>query len=156
MYSSDLKRCRATATTIQTHLIKPVDITFSSNLRERHMGIIEGKKLDEAIEYAKKDGKSSYKDYGETSHALVDRIQTQINKILEENKQNKNILVCSHGGTIRTILKILNFKKDIIVYNTSVTIIDFNKKDFNDFKIIKVGDTKHLGGDFEVEDMRVR
>lgn len=157
IYSSDLKRCKGTASTIQKHLSSPVDITFSSNLRERNMGVIEGMKMQDAIEYAKKDGKSSYKEYGESSHALVSRIQKQVNKILEENKHHKNILLCSHGGTIRTLLKILKYNEDIIVYNTSVTIIDFNKEDFNDFKIIKIGDTKHLGeGEFKVSDTRVR
>lgn len=157
IYSSDLKRCRATAGAIQKHLISPVDITFTSGLRERCMGPIEGMKIDDAIEYAKKDGKLSYKEYGEGSAALVKRIQNQLNEILEENKHNKNILICSHGGAIRTILRILGFKKDLIVYNTSVTIVDFNTQDFNKFDIIKIGDTKHLGeGEFKVNDTRVR
>lgn len=157
IYSSDLKRCRATASAIQKHLTHPVDISFSSNLRERNMGVIEGMKFQDAVDYAKNDGGKHYKDYGETSHDLVTRVQKQVNEILEENKHNRNILLCSHGGTIRTLLKILNFKEDIIVYNTSVTIIDFNKEDFNDFKIKKIGDTTHLGaGEFKVTDTRIR
>lgn len=121
------------------------------------MGPIEGMKIDEAIEYAKKNGKSSYKDFGEESSDLVKRIQHQLNEILEENKHNKNILICSHGGAIRTLLRILGFKKDLIVYNTSVTIVDFDTEDFNKFEIIKIGDTKHLGeGEFKINDTRVR
>ncbi|CCH40691.1 hypothetical protein BN7_225 [Wickerhamomyces ciferrii] len=155
-YSSDLKRCRDTANTIHKSLTKQVDIQFSSNLRERNMGEIEGMKISDAVEKAAKDGKESYREYGEKPIDLVNRVKKQLDEILELNKQNKNIIICSHGGTIRTILKILGFKENLIVYNTSITTVDFNHNDFNDFKIVTVSDTKHLGGDFKVADTRVR
>lgn len=157
MYSSDLTRCKNTANAILTNSSNPVDsIHFTNLLRERNMGIMEGKYLNDAIAYAEKEGKS-FRDYGEDASLFVERIAKIINQILLENKKNKNVLVVSHGGTIRTFLKILQYKEDLVVYNTSITVVDFDRHDLNKFEIKVIGNTNHLGeGEFKVNDTRVR
>jgi probable phosphoglycerate mutase len=156
IYSSDLTRCRDTAQLVVESLENPVDIKFTELLRERNMGIMEGKYLHEAIAFAEMEGKN-FRDYGEADHEFIQRIAKILNKALTENKTKKNVLLVSHGGTIRSFLKILKYdNKDVSIYNTSVTVVDFNRHDFNIFEVKTVGDTKHLGeGVFKV-DSRVR
>lgn len=95
---------------------------------------------------------------------------------LEENKTKtyKNYMLVTHGGSIRTLLdyfanglhlaineKLVTQEATKVVYNTSVTIVDFFKQDLRSEGKLKgiiqlVGDTKHLGKQLEVQDQRIR
>ncbi|KAH3675611.1 hypothetical protein WICPIJ_009326 [Wickerhamomyces pijperi] len=156
IYSSDLQRCQQTTAAIVAHEgYSAKDVTYDSKFRERFMGEIQGMHVDQAVEYAEAQGKSHYKEFGELPHAFNDRIL----KLIEELKhvKGKNIIVVSHGGFIRALLKNLGFQNtDFIVYNTSVTAVEFDHQS-GKFEILKVGDTSHLGeGEFKVADYRVR
>lgn len=155
-YSSDLKRCKQTSKHILDNFTNGISVNYTNALRERNMGALEGLQYNDALALANKEGKT-FHDYGEEPAEFVDKIQKMINHVLTESKEKKNILLVSHGGTIRTLLKILNYNKDLIVYNTSVTIVDFDKRDFNKFDIKAIGDTTHLGkGEFLVTNTSVR
>lgn len=168
MYSSDLTRCQETTQEIvqisqnngdENNKVPPT-IKLNSDLRERFMGPIEGLHILEAERYADKHGKGSFRDFGESPEVFVKRLQNGINKSVEDaiNNGYKNIAIVSHGGAIRAIMQWLqpDNESKIIVFNTSVTIVDFDKK-LQEFQVKSIGNTKHLGdGEFLVSDLRLR
>ncbi|KAL6937641.1 hypothetical protein ACO0RG_004157 [Hanseniaspora osmophila] len=169
IYSSDLIRCKQTLGEILKNVTvkdKDKDIEYSQALRERYMGIIEGMHLDAAEKYALENGKTSFRDYGETLDEFHKRLSGKIVDIFENDISDEhinNIAIISHGGAIRNILhwldKINDYydnKHKVVVYNTSVTIVDFNNKT-KTFEIKEVGNTDHLGeGQFVVQDTKLR
>lgn len=160
IYSSDLKRCQQTIASILSHYDTPSKVVTSSTLRERSMGIIEGMYLSDAEAYAESQGKPSFRDFGEPAQEFHTRLTTSIKSILQENPLHKNIALISHGGSIRQIIKWLNYTElnanKIIVFNTSVTIIDYIK-DSDQLIVRRVGNTQHLGdGEFIVSDLKLR
>ena len=162
IYSSDLQRCQQTVDSMLQHFEDRdrIEIVTTDKLRERCMGVIEGMYLRDAEAYAEKMGKPSFRDFGEDAHVFQERLSGVINDIVTKNAANKNLAVVSHGGAIRQILRLLNYDEQnaskIIVFNTSVTIIDYNKAD-HQFAVRRVGNTQHLGsGEFIVSDLNVR
>ncbi|GMM36947.1 phosphoglycerate mutase [Saccharomycopsis crataegensis] len=156
-------------------------ISISNKFRERSMGPIEGRHIDDALKYAVANGKNSYRDFGESKHDFCDRLFGEVEQnvvdIVANDDSTKNCLLITHGGSIRALIN--HFANDLqynmnpkliptddvvkIVYNTSITVIDVFKKDVKDGKlglksgiIQVVGDTKHLGSQVEVKDQRIR
>lgn len=168
------------------------EIYVSANLRERSFGAAEGMPIGKAIEWAEMHGNGkSYKQLGESHEVLRERLYAELNDlvcslVLGSNNSDhdecyhnartvKNFVIMSHGGAIRNILKHLvsDYHYNIhggdaseirVVYNTSITIVDFDKKNVlkhghlasNTGCILKVGDTYHLNKQLEVEDQRLR
>ncbi|CCF55858.1 hypothetical protein KAFR_0A04230 [Kazachstania africana CBS 2517] len=164
VFSSDLKRCQETNTEVLRFSgQEDVPVELDSDLRERFMGIIEGMHITDAEKYANKHGKGSFRDFGEDPEEFTARLHRGINKSIKESleKDYRNIALISHGGAIRAILTSLEGPKTknadkIIVFNTSVTIIDYIKSD-NRLLIRRIGNTQHLGeGEFIVSDLRLR
>ena len=163
VFSSDLIRCQETLQAVLKFSDQEkVPVELTSDLRERNMGIIEGMHISDAERYADKHGKGSFRDFGESFEAFTERLTSGINHAVEESneKQLHNIALMSHGGAIRTILKWLEYSaqnaQKIIVFNTSVTIVDY-MKDTKKFVVRNVGNTQHLGdGEFVVSDLRLR
>lgn len=163
VFSSDLKRCQETLQTILKYSEQSeVPVEFTTALRERYMGIIEGMHITDAEKYADKHGKGSFRDFGENMDEFMNRLTEGIHKAVDEsNEANlKNIALVSHGGAIRTIIRWLEYDaqnaQKIIVFNTSITIVDY-LKDTKQFVVRNVGNTKHLGdGKFVVSDLRLR
>ncbi|EDO15140.1 hypothetical protein Kpol_413p15 [Vanderwaltozyma polyspora DSM 70294] len=161
--SSDLKRCRQTIENVLQHSgQEDISVEYYPELRERHMGVIEGMYLKDAEVYADKHGKGSFRDFGEPADEFLERLTGQIKESAHHGslQGKKNMALISHGGSIRTILKWLKYEEQnahkIIVFNTSVTVIDYIK-DSNQFIVKSVGNTRHLGdGEFVVSDLRLR
>lgn len=157
IYSSDLTRCRETlAHILEARGEDEKKVIFTSDLRERHMGEIQGMHIDDAIKHGEKHGKH-YREFGETSDEFEARLQPFLKKMKNEVRENqcKNVAVISHGGTIRAVLKTYGVPEAGIVFNTSVTVIDFDwETDSMDVKLM--GDTEHLGKQMNVADQRVR
>lgn len=151
IYSSDLKRCQDTANTLANGLDSPQKIIFTPELRERHMGVIQGMHIDDAIAHGEKHGKH-YREFGETTDEFTNRLSAYIETLKQDTKGLKNVAVVSHGGTIRAVLKLCG-KTEGVVYNTSVTVIDL-KDDKWDIRV--VSNTDHLGAQLHVTDQRVR
>ena len=83
---------------------------------------------------------------GESYEEILDRVKLGLEKLVKENSDG-NILVISHGVTLKAIFNIINekgieeFSKQPVPENTSTTIVEY---DSNGFKIIKFSDTEHL------------
>ncbi|MBI4086265.1 MAG: class I tRNA ligase family protein [Candidatus Liptonbacteria bacterium] len=106
--SSDLGRCRETAEIIRE--ATGAEVIFDKNLRERHLGITQG--------MARDDRNAMYGDIlythegkppgGESFKELEERVWESF-KHHKKSHHHKNILIVTHGGPIRTIIK--NIKK---------------------------------------------
>lgn len=163
VYSSDLVRCQETIREVLNFSNQDtVKVELNSDLRERFMGPIEGMHISEAERYADKHGKGSFKDFGENTTKFLERLQNGINASLRDSVLNgyKNIAIVSHGGAIRAIMGWLQPDVEdvtkIIVFNTSVTVIDYSIPD-KTFNVRLLGNTSHLGeGKFMVSDLRLR
>lgn len=162
--SSDLKRCKETTDTLLNFAkmtpVPPVEYFYG--LRERFMGVIEGMHINDAEKYADKHGKGSFRDFGENHDEFLGRLTGCIESVVEESCKEdvKNLALVSHGGAIRAILGWLKYEgqnaQKIIVFNTSVTIVDY-VKDKRQFVVRSIGNTQHLGdGEFVVSDLRLR
>lgn len=82
---------------------------------------------------------------GENYYELLERVKVGLNKL--KNEKNKNILIVTHGITLKAIfncinnLSIENFANQPVPENTSVTTVTLKN---NIFSIIKFSDTSHL------------
>lgn len=113
IYSSDLRRCTQSLETLGYH-----DFTTDERLRE-----VAFKKQFELKSFAEIEKMEEYDpiflDSMESWHTFIceesiEHFRRRIEMFLEELPLYKNILVCSHGGTIREILSILKIEpKDL-------------------------------------------
>lgn len=134
---------------------KNMEITTIDEFQEINMGKVEGIPREEfeknyPIEYhnfwnnALDYNPSAYN--GESYEEILHRVKLGLEKLIKENN-NGNILVISHGVTLKAIFNIINekgideFSKQPVPENTSTTIVEY---DSNGFKIIKFSDTEHL------------
>ena len=134
---------------------KNMEITTIDEFQEINMGKVEGIPREEfeknyPIEYhnfwnnAMDYNPSAYN--GESYEEILDRVKLGLERLVKENN-NGNILVISHGVTLKAIFNIINekgideFSKQPVPENTSTTIVEY---DSNGFKIIKFSDTEHL------------
>ncbi|MGL4801049.1 MAG: histidine phosphatase family protein [Cetobacterium sp.] len=134
---------------------KNMEITTTDEFQEINMGKVEGIPREEfeknyPIEYhnfwnnAMDYNPSAYN--GESYEEILHRVKLGLEKLIKENNDG-NILVISHGVTLKAIFNIINekgideFSKQPVPENTSTTIVEY---DSNGFKIIKFSDTEHL------------
>ncbi len=111
VYSSPLNRCRRTADIITGHNSKIID----DRLKERDFGIFENKTYEELLKEYPREVESWSKDWinypipkGESAKEAYDRVklfmeelQSIESDINNEDNQDANILVVTHGGVIR-------------------------------------------------------
>ena len=132
--------------------IKSIEINETDKFNEIDFGEFDGLSFDiikrdypEEFEKMIKEGLEYTYPKGESLIDTFDRVSKELENILKD-KDNKTILICSHGGTIRNILSYLiskdykyhwNFKID----NASVSVVEVE----NDFAVInKLNDTSFL------------
>lgn len=152
IFSSDLKRAVQTFHEIKMEFpnIKPI---FLEGLRERNIGKeFEGKHYSEFDKMVTSDSgdylidKSSIN--GESASVFYNRVKKTLSSILGEISnldKNDNILIVSHGGTIRQLLAYLFIERSIYtpnnsythfpidVRNCSITAIAYNESNRNKF-----------------------
>ncbi|WP_455539751.1 histidine phosphatase family protein [Terrisporobacter sp.] len=150
IYTTPFSRTKETVEILAK--IKNIQLEESNLLNEINFGDFEGlsfkqieKDYPEELKKMIKDGFEYKYPNGESLIDTFYRVAKQIEIILEKN-ENKNILICSHGGTIRNIISYLlsndykyhwNFKVD----NGSITEIDVN----DNFAVInKINDTTYF------------
>ena len=155
VYCSDLKRARHTAEIIFGDRGK--DIVVSPNLREINFGIWEGMtfeeiKLKEGAKFTswmENPDEKTIIPQGESLAILNERVMTEVNRILQEHKneeKDKTIAIICHGGAIRIILcNVLNLELKNLWFikqnSTALNIIDYyDNRGF----ISLLNDTSHL------------
>ena len=144
VYSSDLLRCRQTASL----LFDKEDIIFDQRLREMHFGDWEGKtyeQLKHEPAYCKwlSDWETEYIPNGENWERFKSRIQQFMHEeILPEENRGKTITIVSHGGVIRQIVSGLN--DDLAFWDVNV---EFGKA--------IILDVNYSGGDFKCTSLSV-
>ena len=154
-YSSVLKRTIATA----SHIIGERDIPFfhHQGLNEQYFGSWEGKVVDTLRELPEfkqliKDP-ANYKaqvNGGETFEQLGERAMKALQDIIKIHDLG-NILIVSHGHTLRLLLALLNGAtwqnhrdedKSVSLINTSISVVHYD--DENGFRVEKINDADHL------------
>ncbi|OPJ57203.1 histidine phosphatase family protein [Alkalithermobacter paradoxus] len=150
IYSSDLGRTKETSAIISNILSK--DVNYLESLREINFGKWEGLTIDEIKKtytdvyriWRNEPHKAIIPD-GENLVALKERIYKQVIN-LNKNHTNSNILLISHGMTIKVLLlsllgsdlsNLYRIKQD----NTALNIVQF--KEYGPV-IVKLNDTNHL------------
>ncbi|MGL4653217.1 histidine phosphatase family protein [Cetobacterium sp.] len=153
IYSSPQERAMQTTKLILGD--RTTDITPIDEFQEINMGKVEGIPREDfeknyPIEYhnfwhnAIDYNPSAYE--GESYEEILHRVKIGLDKLISENSSG-NILVISHGVTLKAIFNIINqkgideFSKQAVPENTSTTIVEYNG---DSFKIIKFSDTEHL------------
>ncbi|NVJ53457.1 MAG: histidine phosphatase family protein [Campylobacteraceae bacterium] len=119
VYSSDLKRC--------TQTLDLLNLSYKKDERLREIKFkdeFEGKSFDEISKMSIYDEKylSSFESWHEfIAKESIKEYKQRVNSFLSELPKDKDILVCSHGGTIKLIHSILNNTK----YETSTYNITY-------------------------------
>jgi len=144
IFSSDLLRAKRTAQIIK--LDRDLAVTTSKLLRERSYGIFDGKPSKEYQEKMKgllekrnqlppKD-RFSFKLHEtiESNEELISRFVTFLREVAVAYTK-KNVLIVSHGGTIKTFLIHLGWMedsdyKDTLFHNTGFVELDSDGIDF--------------------------
>lgn len=147
-FTSDSERARDTAQGI-LKFHPQVQLTVAEELRERHMGEMEGKPREEFMAAAEKSGVKWY-EYrpvgGESMLETRDRAIRFIKRI-HHDQTGKTVLIVSHMGFIRALLAYLlkhDYEKDMPIrtVNTGVTIVQMRDDDSHVAHIIN--DATHL------------
>lgn len=155
VYCSDLKRAIYTADIVFGN--RDMDMLINPNLREMNFGIWEGMtfeeiKLKEGTKFTswlENPDEKSIIPQGESLAILNERVMTEVNRILQEHKneeKDKTVAIVCHGGTIRIILcNALNLELKNLWFikqkSTALNIIDYyDNRGF----ISLLNDTSHL------------
>ena len=101
VYSSDLSRAAETARIVAD--ARGLDVTVLPSLRERHFGTWEGL-TDEEIHERFPEAADGVLGDGESRDELDRRILGALERIAEEHP-NDTVLVVSHGGPLRAVLR---------------------------------------------------
>ena len=150
-YSSDLPRCIHTAEIITRNL--GLDIITDERLRERNFGVLQGMTKEEIenvypeIFQRFKMGNINFEvPKGESFNGFFNRVKDFFEDQKIMDKQNKNILVITHGGVLDCLMRMimnisLDAHRNYSIYNTSINRFSI----LNDvWKIDTWGDINHL------------
>ena len=145
LISSDLKRARKTAESIDKY--HKLGIEICSEIRERSVGVFEGRPKIELLKAVGRSGKEfhEYKPKnGESCTEVKARVVPLLKKLIKENS-DKTVLMVSHSGVILELLfyltklprsEYVRLKHD----RAALTIIDIGKVN----KIEMLNNTDHL------------
>ncbi|KAK3222625.1 hypothetical protein Dsin_009650 [Dipteronia sinensis] len=150
VYSSDLKRALETAKTI-ANACGGLEVIEDPDLRERHLGDLQGLVIHEAAESNPK----AYKAFscqkadqdipggGESLDRLFDRCTSALERIGRKHK-GERIVVVTHGGVIRSLYQWAypNNRRPGKIMNTSLNT--FHLSDRDEWTVQTWGDVSHL------------
>ncbi|MBH1942251.1 histidine phosphatase family protein [Mobilitalea sibirica] len=153
LYSSNLIRAVETAKIINQSLHLPHMI--KEELREISFGFMEGKSDEYNNEHYKDFKEEQYKlledipyPGGENGTSVYERAMPVIQELVQGDK--KNIVVVTHGGTIRVLLAALfgknqakRFLFGVSLENTSITQLVYHP-DYDRFYLERFNDFAHL------------
>jgi len=149
IYTSHLKRTAQTVKNFSNHNIK---IEPSKHLGELNSGKFEGQNLNKGFDasYWKivdewlKGNKEARFEGGESFSEMYNRIQVVSDEIQSSNYNN--VLICTHGRTMRTILHVftgIDFK-DVQQYKFNNTGLYLLEGEVGKMNILKANDKTHL------------
>lgn len=154
-YCSSLLRARQTLEEILSCIGQcDLEITQTADLKEMDVGILEGMPFEEqAREYPDIDlsrGLSSLQTpEGESFQDVKNRVQRFIDGCLKEVHKEENVVIVSHGITLRVVTNLLLQRPDRDVdclnwmENTAVTVLKFDEEK-GCFLIERLNDNTHL------------
>lgn len=148
IHSSDLDRAIDTALII-SDLIGAVLVPESS-LRERNLGIFEGKSWDDYFEAQEKSGISHFEYKPEGGESILD-IQNRVKPLLLDltnGRQRGNILIMGHGGLNTVLLDMLLPMTLTEIWKIGQSNACINQLEVTgsmETKAIILNDTQHLG-----------
>ena len=155
-YSSILQRAIDTA----GHIIgqRPIPLFQHCGLNEQSFGSWEGMQIDDLRKLTEfkqlTNDPAAYKalsNGGETFEQLAVRAMAALYDIIKVHQSGANILVVSHGHTLRLLLSLLggatweNHRdegKSVSLLNTSISIVKYNSE--SGFHIEQLNDVAHL------------
>lgn len=155
LYSSNLVRAKQTAEIINGAL--GLQHHIREELREISFGFLEGKSDEYNLEHFrdfKEEQKKMLEDIpypgGENGTSVYERAMPVIQEIVQSGK--KNIVVVTHGGTIRVLLAALfgrnqarRFLFGVSLENTGITQLIYNNE-YDRFYLERFNDYAHLEG----------
>jgi probable phosphoglycerate mutase len=155
IYSSDLIRAKQTAEIVNEGLMLPHIIR--EELREISFGLLTGQSedyIDEHFADFRAEQKKLMEDIpypeGENGTSVYERAMPVIQEIIQNGK--KNIVVVTHGGTIRVLLAALfgknqarRFLFGVSLENTGITQLVYNPQ-YDRFYLERFNDYAHLEG----------
>lgn len=150
LYTSDLQRAAKTAGAIEA--LFNTKAIVKESLRERHLGVLQGIRTDEAPQrepelWRSHMSRDIHQDLrgGESIAKFAERIQTALEKIRLEHT-GETILLVSHGGALDMMYRLasnqaLDAEKAVSVPNASLNWISH---DGNAWKVDSWADIGHL------------
>ncbi|MDL1899193.1 histidine phosphatase family protein [Anaerolineae bacterium CFX9] len=153
IFASDLRRAAETAAIIgREHGLDPV---LDPRWRELNLGVFQGLTRDEIIARYPREWKDSHNDFmgyrfpnGESRLIMQERSYQALQHALAANGDG-DIVVVTHGGTIRILLRRLvgdEIDKPMVhISNTSITTLETD--DGEHFRLVGVGQVDHLNAD---------
>jgi broad specificity phosphatase PhoE len=151
VYCSPLERTRVT-----TGLIlggRDVEVIYNENLKEIHLGELEGLTQDEIKDIYPEFQIHFWKNpheyvprSGESFYEVRDRVIKTLEQIIEDNPDG-NVMIVTHGVVLKTIhsyFKNLTMERlwdPPFIYDTSLTIVEIND---GKARIIVEGDISHI------------
>lgn len=145
VYSSDLIRCVESMEILE--IDEKIEKKLEKNFRELNFGMFEGKTYEQIekefpveVEEMKNNWKKFKAGTGESLEDLMERVTTQIEKIVKEFK-GKKILVVAHAGVIQTLISYyltggLDIYWKVKVDNGSISKMIVNEDNFVYFEYI--------------------
>jgi broad specificity phosphatase PhoE len=121
VYASDLVRAYETARIVAEP--RGLEVTVVPELREKHFGTWEGLTDQEILERFPDARGRSWGD-AETSEELAERVRAAVLEIASEHEDG-HVLVVSHGGPLRAVLRWCGAESDSAIPNCHVHRIAF-------------------------------
>uniref|UniRef100_A0A1D1Y9U5 Putative phosphoglycerate mutase GpmB n=1 Tax=Anthurium amnicola TaxID=1678845 RepID=A0A1D1Y9U5_9ARAE len=153
VYSSDLKRAAETAQIIANKCNLP-EVILDPDLRERHLGVLQGLTLRDASKlkpeaykaFLSSNPEKDIPGGGESVNQLHQRCTSSVERIARKHI-GERILVVTHGGVLRELYKqaVPGWSGDLKVLNTSVNVFHICDSE-NCWTLETWGDISHLHG----------
>ena len=152
LYTSDLQRAAKTANAIET--LFNTKAIVDRDLRERHLGVLQGVSTAEAPQFDAELWKSHLRRDineelrgGESIAKFAQRIHQALEKIRQQHL-GKTVLLVSHGGALDMMYRLaskqaLDAEKAVSVPNASLNWISH---DGQSWRVDRWADTSHLDG----------
>ena len=150
LISSDLRRAMQTATPIAA--VSGLTITEDARLRERHLGILQGKtweqaqqQMPQAFEVLRSRAPAAPLENGESLETFARRVVDVLNDLIRTHA-NKRIVAVTHGGVVDIAHRhangiALETPRVSPIRNTSVNTL---RVSMAGFELVDWGDISHL------------